>query len=86
MQQKTNTVRIATFQRSGRFFHATSVRENLSGWYFSTREGIDHGPYLSVAEAQRHCAAYVRRCIESNIHGKRNHKIEEVPTQYQKSA
>lgn len=86
MQQETTTVRIAAFQRSGRFFHATSVHQNLGGWYFSTREGIDYGPYLSVAEAQQHCEAYVRQCVASNIHGERNLNVEGVPAQYQKSA
>ena len=31
--------------RSGRFFTVSSK------WYFSTREGIDHGPFVSRDEA-----------------------------------
>lgn len=85
MQQETTTVQIAAFQRSGRFFHATAVHQNLGGWYFSTREGVDYGPYLSVAEAQQHCEAYIQRCIASNTHGRRGFKADVVPAQYQKS-
>lgn len=86
MQQGIATMQIAAFQRSGRFFHATSVHQNLGGWYFSTREGVDYGPYLSVDEAQQHCEAYVQQCITSNIHGRRGLKADVVPAQYQKSA
>lgn len=86
MQQATTAVQIATFQRSGRFFHATSIHKNLGGWYFSTREGVDYGPYLTMAEAQQRCDAYVRRCIASNIHGRRGLKADVIPAQHKKSA
>lgn len=79
---KAATVQIATFQRSGRFFHATFAHQNLGGWYFSTREGVDYGPYLSVTEAQQRCATHVQRCIASNIHGRRGIKASAVPAQY----
>lgn len=77
MHQEIALASIVAFQRSGRFFHATSVRQNIGGWYFQTREGVDYGPYLTMEEAQQRCAAYVQQCIASNA-GRR--------TQYQRTA
>lgn len=59
------------FQRSSRFFHVMSGDENIAGWYFHTREGIDHGPYLTMEEAQHHCASFIERCIEGDQAGGR---------------
>ena len=78
MQQETATAQIAAFRRSGRFFHATSVHQDMGGWYFHTREGVDYGPYLTVAEAQQYCGSYIRQCIANSIDGRR--------TQHQKTA
>ena len=88
MHLKTAPVQIVAFKRSGRFFHATSVHENMSGWYFRTREGVNYGPYISVAEAQEHCVTYTRQCIANNNDGGRtqHQKPVLIPKARQKSA
>lgn len=71
MFQKLFASRSTPFQRSSRFFHVMSSDENIAGWYFHTREGIDHGPYLTMEEAQDRCASFIKKCIESSQAGGR---------------
>lgn len=33
-------------------------------WYFSTREGVDQGPFGSKVDAECEIALYIRRAIE----------------------
>lgn len=33
-------------------------------WYFSTREGLDQGPFESKKDAENEIALYIRRQIE----------------------
>ncbi len=70
-QETVSTMPITAFQRSKRFFHVASAQHNLGGWYFYTREGVDYGPYLAVADAQQRCMTYVQQCIANNLTGRR---------------
>ncbi len=38
-------------------------------WYYSTREGIDQGPFESKQDAENEIALYIRRTIEKENMG-----------------
>ena len=44
--------------RTGRFFCVDSR------WYFSTREGIEHGPFDTREKAQQACSNYIKICLQ----------------------
>ena len=44
--------------RTGRFFVVDSK------WFFTTREGIEHGPFLTKEKAESECLIYTRVCIQ----------------------
>lgn len=44
--------------RTGRFFVVDSV------WYFTTREGLDHGPFPTREKAQLQCKTYIQVCLQ----------------------
>lgn len=43
--------------RTGRFFIVDSV------WYFTTREGLDHGPFPTREKAEQGCLTYIQVCL-----------------------
>lgn len=44
--------------RTGRFFVVDSK------WYFSTREGLEHGPFPTKEKAERECLTYIKVCMQ----------------------
>ncbi len=44
--------------RTGRFFVVDSA------WFFSTREGLDHGPFPTREKAERECLTYINVCLQ----------------------
>lgn len=42
--------------RTGRFFVVDS------NWYFSTREGLEHGPFPTKEKAEQECKTYIKVC------------------------
>jgi len=44
--------------RTGRFFVVDSE------WYFTTREGLDHGPFPTKEKAELECQIYVQACLQ----------------------
>lgn len=44
--------------RTGRFFCVDS------NWFFSTREGLEHGPFATREKAQRECQIYINICLQ----------------------
>ena len=44
--------------RTGRFFIVDSL------WYFSTREGLTHGPFPTRENAAQECHTYIKVCFQ----------------------
>lgn len=44
--------------RTGRFFCVGAA------WYFTTREGLDHGPFTTREKAEWGCQTYVQVCLQ----------------------
>lgn len=44
--------------RTGRFFVVDSA------WYFTTREGLDHGPFPIREQAEKGCQTYIQVCLQ----------------------
>lgn len=44
--------------RTGRFFCVSSA------WYFTTREGLDHGPFKTRDKAEWECQTYIQVCLQ----------------------
>ena len=44
--------------RTGRFFCGDSA------WFFSTREGLEHGPFPTKEKAERQCRTYISVCLQ----------------------
>ena len=51
--------------RTGRLFVVDSQ------WYFSTREGLEHGPFPTREKAERECQTYIKVCmqVEARLNG-----------------
>lgn len=48
--------------RTGRFFTADSK------WYFASREGLDHGPFISKEQAAAALALHIENCQQVESH------------------
>lgn len=46
--------------RTGRFFNVDSK------WYFSSREGVDHGPYNSKLDAEANLDFFIHSVVKIN--------------------
>ena len=44
--------------RTGRFVLVDSA------WYFTTREGLEHGPFPTRNRAERECQTYINVCYQ----------------------
>ncbi|MDH5445392.1 MAG: DUF6316 family protein [Gammaproteobacteria bacterium] len=44
--------------RTGRFFCVDSQ------WFFTTREGLDHGPFPTKEKAEWECQTYINVCLK----------------------
>lgn len=63
-----------TWFRSNRFYRVNQ------GWYFSTREGENQGPYRSVEEAQTELSIYIRtQRLLGNAHTETNSFASQLP-------
>jgi len=59
-----------TIFRSGRIFSANGE------WFFETREGVNHGPFATRAEAERHLASFLREVGAGGDPTTRDHEEE----------
>ena len=58
-----------SWARSHRFYNVDTYT------FFTTREGIDHGPFVSLSHAERALERYVRMVMESKQRAESNATI-----------